>query len=68
MSTKRKRKERGKTVKGVWLRDDLTGQVWHFPDAEYDPISGAVLNDDEGNTARQLLAMLEVRERLNGGK
>ena len=44
----------------MWLRDDVTGQVHHFPDAEYDPISGAVLNDDEGNTARQLLAMLEV--------
>ena len=64
MSNKRKRKERRKTFKGVWLRDDVTGQVHHFPDAEYDPISGAVLNDDEGNTARQLLAMLEVRERM----
>jgi hypothetical protein len=65
MSTQRKRKERRKTVKGVWMRDDRTGQLWHFPD-EYEPISGAVLNDDEGNTARQLLAMLEARERLNG--
>ena len=39
-------KERRKTVKGVWLRDDVTGQLWHFPDAEYEPVSGAVLNDD----------------------
>ena len=66
MSTKRKRKERRKTVRGVWMRYDVTGQLWHFPDAEYEPVSGAVLNDDEGNTARQLLAMLEARERLSG--
>ena len=52
----------GRVLPGI---PPASGQLWHFPD-EYEPISGAVLNDDEGNTARQLLAMLEARERLSG--